>query len=199
VVWRIAVIAVLIAVGCNRPAPAPATRLAGRAAYADSGACPYECCHYGRWRADTAVVLHAAPDTTSRPVAVIAAGDSVDAPTGFVRTVPTPLVVKRSLRETSRGDHLYQRGETLWVYTYLGEGMYRARRDTGAFFEDMFLPSATEGVHETDAACQADSLCWAVFTPPTETVWWVQVRTRAGAMGWTAATDGFGKGECGGD
>jgi len=61
----------------------------------------------------------------------------------------------------------------------------------------MFEPGVVEGVHRTEAACRADSLCWAVFTPPTETVWWVQVRTRIGAVGWTAEADRFhGKDAC---
>ena len=104
------------------------------------------------WRSDTTLVLHAAPDSGSRVVGVLAAGDTVDVPTGFVRTVPTPVAVKRPGGITSRGDYLYQPGETLWVYTYLGEGTYRARRDTGAFFEEMFGPGAVEGIHPTDAA-----------------------------------------------
>ena len=195
--WRLALIAAVIGVGCQRQQRAPAVRLTGRPAYADSGACPFECCHYGRWRPDTTVVLHAAPDSGSRVVAVLAAGDTVDVPTGFVRTVPTPLVVRRRLGLTTRGNYQYQPGDTIWVYTYLGEGTYRARRDTGAFFEGAFGDGATEGVHPTDAACQADSLCWAVFEPPTETVWWVQARTRAGMVGWTATTDRFdGKDAC---
>jgi hypothetical protein len=195
--WRFAFIAAAIGVACTGQQPPPSARRVERRAYADSGACPFECCQYGRWRADTAVILHAAPDSGSRTVGVLAAGDTVDAPTGFVRTVPTPLVVKRPAGQTTRGDYLYQPGETLWVYTYLGEGTYRARRDTGAFFEDMFEPGAVEGVHRTEAACRADSLCWAVFTPPTETVWWVQVRTRAGTVGWTAEADRFrGKDAC---
>jgi hypothetical protein len=131
---------------------------------------------------------------------LLAAGDSVDAATGFVRTVPTPLIVTRPARQLANGAYLYEPGDTIWVYTYLGEGTYRARRDTGAFFEDMFLPGAVEGVHPTDAECRADSLCWAVFSPPTETVWWVRVRTRAGIVGWVTATDRFsGKDACGGD
>jgi hypothetical protein len=86
------------------------------------------------------------------------------------------------------------------VYTYLGEGTYRARRDTGAFFEDMFEPGVVEGIHKTATECRADSLCWAVFTPPTETVWWVQMRTRTGVVGWTAEADRFhGKDACSAD
>lgn len=196
--WRFVLVAAVVGIACQRGQPAAGVRLTGRPAYADSGACPFECCHYGRWRADTTVVLRAAPDSGSRAVGVLATGDTVEVPTGFVRTIPTPLAVKRPARLTTIDTYLYQPGETLWVYTYLGEGTYRARRDTGAFFEEMLEPGVVEGIHPTDAACRADSLCWAVFTPPTETVWWVRARTRAGTVGWTAEADRFrGKDACG--
>ncbi len=106
--------AVLVAVTLNGQVVSAARR---PAVLTDRGACPFECCVYRDWYARRRVKLYSAPKSDSRQIATIAPGTRVQAVTGFVRTSAGRFTVKR--------DHgVYRAGDTIWVYTYHGEGYF---------------------------------------------------------------------------
>jgi hypothetical protein len=159
------------------------------AEYVDEGACPFECCTYGKWRVDTGTVLLAAPTRDARAVARIGAGSSIDAVGGKVITKAGRFVVKR--------DHdKYHRGDVLWVYTYRGEGFFRVWH-AGRMHEEQleFDPS---GGTAGDRCQDSEKLCWGELDRPLRTKWWVRLRTDHGSEGWTDHPEHFSGGDaCG--
>ena len=47
-------------------------------------ACPFECCVYGAWVADTVIPMYAAPRGTGTPAFTVAKGTTLEADTGVV-------------------------------------------------------------------------------------------------------------------
>src|SRR5690348_4997611 len=80
---------VLTFVLTGAPAPAlvqPAPPSGLTFPHEDAGACPFECCRYGRWTATSSVAIRRAR-VAGAPIAFrVAAGETVDALTGVVVT-----------------------------------------------------------------------------------------------------------------
>lgn len=78
------------ALGCQAREPNPSNGttatatlpMSAESVHVEMGACPFKCCQYGRWRADSAVVLYARRDTTSEHIGDVAQGMVVHAVTG---------------------------------------------------------------------------------------------------------------------
>src|SRR5688572_26310092 len=81
----------------------------------EMGACPFECCQYGRWRTDSAVVLYARRDTTSEQIGDVGRGVIVNALTGAVHVRPGRLVLSHPLGS------VFEPGDTLAIHSYVGE------------------------------------------------------------------------------
>jgi hypothetical protein len=156
--------------------------------YVDAGACPFECCHYGRWRAKAPVRLYARPDSTAPEVGRVDSGVVVDALTGEVHVRPGRFVLERPVGG-------FAAGETLSVYTPVGEGHYRVRRagDGGALTD--------AGLEEPDPSCGAGrASCAGTFLSAPRWVWWAQLRGPGAPTGWTAETRSFvGPDACSGE
>jgi len=148
--------------------------------YVDKGACPFECCTYRDWGAEKEIMLYAEPRIKSSVVGVVQKGARVKAKTGEVHTKPGKLIVRRDTAS-------FREGEILWVYTYLGEGVFKIWHQ-GKFIEDQIdfnyrKPSPDD---------------WGYFAVKPKSVWWVRVRTAAGLEGWTKQVDDFSnKDACG--
>ncbi len=147
--------------------------------YVDEGACPFECCLYGRWWATGPVELRTAPRAEAPVIDTVAPGDTVLVETGEVRTIPAPFLVKKALDR-------YAPGDTIWVLTYLGEGFFRVW-DEGEVRELELEFSPYGG--SPGARCERCSHGELLTLHRSE--WWVRVKTASGIIGWTNATESF--------
>jgi len=141
--------------------------------FVDKGACPFECCTYGDWRARRAVSLVAEPRAGSAPVGTIARGAKVRAITGEVQTSAGKLIVREA-----HGP--FEVGDEVWVYTYLGEGYFKIWH-RGVF---------SQADLEVGAGQLSEAGWFAVEREPVSD-WWVQIEVSAGLSGWTQEVDAF--------
>ncbi len=140
--------------------------------YVDKGACPFECCTYRDWRVEKATTLYAEPKPDSPALRIAEKGTTVQAQTGEVHTRPGKLVVGRDAT-------VFAKGDILWVYTYLGEGIFKV------WYRGEFI----------EAEINDD---WSYFEVMPHSVWWVKLKTPAGIEGWTDRPENFSnKDACG--
>ena len=178
-----------------------ATSGAGDSLFVDRGACPFECCHYGRWRANAPTTLRAAADSSSAPIGTLARGTLVRA-SGEVHVRPGLFVPRRPIPAYAREANppavvdTFRVGDTLGVFTYIGEGAWKLRR-IGA-------PHANDPLREAMLAtpgtgCDQRNECDGVMLRKPVSIWWAQVRTDEGLTGWTTDTKNFdGRDRCSG-
>ncbi|HEX7051711.1 MAG TPA: hypothetical protein VF188_16015 [Longimicrobiales bacterium] len=188
--WRVILLAFEFAVVASA-LPRPISAQALPDVYVDEGACPFECCQYGPWWADRGAVIRSEPADTAPVIGTVQPGDTVQALTGQVRTVPTPFVWKQDVEGS--GGHRYAAGDTLYVLTYLGEGFFRVWHEGEVFVESLdFSPYGGTSGKRCERCTHGELL------HELRSEWWVQVRLRDGTVGWTDATDAFlGKDACG--
>jgi hypothetical protein len=154
--------------------------------HVEKGACPFECCTYGRWQATEGVTLRSAPSADAPLAGELLPGDSVTAETGEVRTSPGAFVIKTPYRG-------FEVGDTIWVLDYRGEGHFNAWYRGETIDADLgFSPyGGTAG-----ARCTGCSHGELMSEHTSE--WWVHVTSDSGASGWTSETRSFdGTGSCG--
>ena len=157
--------------------------------YVDEGACPFECCTYREWKVEHDSELRSAPEHRATVVGKVRSGETVQALTGNVVTTPARFRVKR--------DHAgYLQGESFWVYTYLGEGLFRIWRD-GAMQEEQ-LDFSPYGGTGGDRCQDSDEWCWGELDEPLKMRWWIKLRDRQNVEGWTDEHENFsGADACG--
>lgn len=147
--------------------------------YVVRGACPFECCQYGRWVTRETIPVYSRERANGPPLFRLRPGDTVNAVTGNVhmvrvgraavdRRLPTNWVEDDTLPRPSRGD-------TVYVLSYQGEGYwlywYRGRTGSGpAFWE----PESSHDSLPPPARLMLEPL----------SEWWVQVRAARGQEGW---------------
>ena len=151
--------------------------------FVDDGACPGEGCAYGeRWVAKEAMPLLAEPEEGAEVRGRLAEGEAVQTLTGQVRTTPGRYVVERAHQG-------FEPGDTVLLYTYLGEGIYRIRHN-GTWTTGHFGFSPWGG-GRTDVPCSEEDSegCWGHRAAKERMDWWVRVRNEAGVEGWV--TDPF--------
>ena len=139
-----------------------------------SGACPFECCMYGDWTPTGDVPLRPAPSHAEPVGAMIAADQTFDADSGFVRITGVSLVaVTASVAAEEGGGSPLSEGDTLVVLDYVGEGSYnvwdgqRVRQLSGFWGAEIGQPKGMLLGGERYAR-----------------EWWVHASTRAGEKGW---------------
>lgn len=148
--------------------------------YTDKGACPFECCTYRDWIVEKATRLHAAPKAGSPLIGTVEKNITIKASTGEVHTIPGKFVV-------SVDRSPYKKGDVLWVYTYLGEGVYKVWH-RGKFIE--------EEVYVDPDYPNPDDLGYYESKP--NSVWWIKVITPDHREGWTNEPENFSnKDACG--
>src|SRR5688572_9207442 len=154
----------------------------------DKGACPFECCTYGKWKAEQSTKLLAEPKKGSKEVGTIRRGMQVMAVTGEVHSVPIEFIV----RKRHEG---YSPGDVLQVYSYVGEGYFKVWTNEKLDEEDLAIGA---GGGPTGDECLKDDYCWGELKKPLDSVWWVKIKTKEGLEGWTSEPDNFsGKDSCG--
>ena len=132
--------------------------------YIDKGACPFECCVYRDWVALAPVTLYDRPNG-ERIVGRLRKGEEVQALTGEVHSVP--LRVRAGHDFFGSGVKF---GDTMYIIHYDGEGTWLAWHNG--------KPIEIEAYSDPG--------------PYPEETWWVEVRTRTGAVGWTISKGNFG-------
>ena len=170
---RVAFLALLVLTAGARPADD---------VFIDKGACPGEGCIYGeRWIARQVVELHSAPESSARPAGAVRPGEAVQTITGEVHTIPGLFVVKRSGDEFTPGD-------TVLVYTYLGEGWFRIRHN--GELKKVDLGFSPWGGSSGDR-CERDPHCSGFLERKLQFSWWIKVRTSEGVEGWVLDANSF--------
>ena len=152
--------------------PAPAPVAAAQPLLPDSmrkrSACPFECCVYGEWKADSAIPVHQQARAGDVAGFSIPAGTSFQADSGFIYVTGIALAIVTDTinTETSEPRPWLFPNDTLVLLEYLGEGYYNAWR-RGEVVEQ--VPSFYEGQGYTVGEYARE--------------WWVHV-THEGRRGW---------------
>ncbi|MDH3231306.1 MAG: hypothetical protein OEN55_16060 [Alphaproteobacteria bacterium] len=170
--------------------------------YVSLDACPFECCTYRDWVAESDTTIYGNARGTIG-ISVVRAGQTVEAKTGNVYVVPVPVEVAY---ETTIGPLQFGVGETFYLLDYLGEGYQRvwlADEPTEFDTSEMWDPDTIM----TDLAarylsCETPSdRCWWRIAPEHRrqaTEWWVLLRLSDGTEGWSSAPENFSnKDACG--
>jgi murein DD-endopeptidase MepM/ murein hydrolase activator NlpD len=149
--------------------------------YIDKGACPGEGCTYGEWLALSDTTLFASPDRRAAPVGTVRALELVRAVTGEVWTVVPG-------RATAIHDfEHFRKGDLIYLLTYQGEGSHAVWHRGQVRSKGIpFAPNASS------RACEhGEPECWGKWDWSPTHLWWVQMRTAAGVIGWTDETERF--------
>ncbi len=150
-----------------------------RVPFVDKGACPFECCTYREWTVDKPTAMHREMNDSSPVSFRLAKGEKVTGVTGTVITTRAGIV--RVLKRTTLEKVKLDRGNNIFLLTYLGEGFSKIW-----FNGRMFEAEVT------------DEKVFKLTRQPVS-VWWVKVKNRRGQTGWSRQPDNFGnKDQCGG-
>jgi len=154
--------------------------------YTEKGACPFECCTYRKWKTTKPVQLLESI-RSSKVVATIAAGVSVQALTGQVDVEPVPYVALEDLGVLKAGDVIFflnNLGEGYVNYWYNGKLKPELGLDDGLLFYTYENCTQNSG----PGSCSLRKL-----HPEKEyrNEWWVHLRTANGKEGWVLNTGQF--------
>lgn len=143
----------------------------------DSGVCPYECCHFGDWRAKGRVVARVRPAPGAAAAYVISRGEVVHADHGDLRSArPGKLVLRVPLRNPTVSFHPGV-GDTIVIIGYYGEGQFGYRwRDVTVGEDELW--GAVGDTPDGERPVQV---------VPTNGTWWVHVVNHAARSGWINA------------
>lgn len=163
----------------------------------ERGACPFECCTYGPWRAHDPVPLHESMDAGSPIIETLRRGEWVLADTGTVITrSPGHVLVLRDYVANdfkSNGEVHLEPGAELFLLRYQGEGVYLA------WFESRLLSIIPDGYYEVPSPTGEPERPRLRIDSEPETEWWIHVERDDGTRGWTDAAKSFdGNDSCGG-
>lgn len=140
------------------------------------GACPFECCTYGRWTMSGPTRIYTRPDPSAPVAHEVGAGTVLDVETGHV--VLTSLA-RWVLRSPTQGYVDYQThrtipaGDTVVVLDYVGEGIFRTWHEGTVYQMDDLSPRRGRGANPPAAEQLGE----------TARQWWARVTT-PGREGW---------------
>ena len=155
--------------------------------YVSKEACPFECCTFRTWDVYADTILYDKP-RGEKVVARVGKGEKVEGLTGEVHIRPMAVAVRHSPPYLN-----VSTGAIVFLLDYLGEGIRRVWVDGKVLELDIH-----GNIH--DHCPFPDCRCWGEYvypvTPVTEDersgTWWVKVKTRDGAVGWTKDHKNFG-------
>ena len=142
-------------------------------AFVRRGACPFECCIYREWTAESAIVARVQPRDSALAGFTLQRGEAFTADSGNVYVTSAQLAVVND----SVGDAHYWSfapGDTLVVLDYTGEGHYHVWhdgkvQDTEGFWARGRLPVVADTIGT-----------W-------KTEWWIHATRADGRSGWFIA------------
>lgn len=152
------------------------------------GACPFECCVYREWRAESDIPLRAGPDASAHVLEPMPAGTSFDADTGFVRITSPQIVLvtdtvpayRRTPGDRYGGENApLLPGDTVLVLDYAGEGHFALARGAERFQAEQFWAGA-------DGWAPYDGIRGETLGEYASE-WWVHARLPDGRQGWFRA------------
>lgn len=159
--------------------------------YVAKGACPFECCMYGEWRATKATKLYREPGS-NEVVATVQPGKA-DALGGEMHLRPTPVLVRNAVADYD--EDVAEPGSIVFLLDYQGES------HGNVWIDGEVNSLGWTGVQEHCATPNRE--CWGEVLRPEDAgdwrngVWWIQIRAKDGTTGWTAEADHFdGKDGC---
>jgi hypothetical protein len=156
--------------------------------YEDAGACPFEGCAYGEWRANETVVVRRTRSSRAPVAFTILRNETITAVTGIVITTsPGRVRVRQAVDLQSLSGPLHvDAGETLYLLTYRGEGL------TKAWFKGRVYDELDGGVAFFNEACDTQpSRCAGTVVAGPQQTWWVSVRNAKDQIGWTHQPERF--------
>ena len=138
-------------------------------------ACPFECCLYGEWRADSSIPLLAEPVDGALPVDTLHPGERFRAATGYVEVLgPAIVVVTDSVPDGLGAGDVFVPGDTMVVLDYIGEGFWNVWHD--------------EEVREVAAFWGAEvGSPKGAYYGNYRRAWWVSAEAPRGRSGWFRA------------
>jgi len=153
--------------------------------YIAKKACPFECCRFGSWSVLEDTMLYDRPGGM-RVVGRAVKGGRVEALTGEVHLRPLPVRVRFGPPNGFPAGE----GSIVFLLDYRGEGYGRV------WVNGKIVDADILSVQEHCAF--AEPGCWGEFVKPKDSgrqrggIWWVQVKTLDGAVGWTREVGRFG-------
>jgi hypothetical protein len=158
--------------------------------YNDWGACPFECCTYREWVAESPIVVFKKRNEKSDVVFRLENGEAVQAVTGVVVTYQlgvTKIVKPIEIGYLPGGQKpmlSLKPDDVVYTLHYAGEGddvfWYKGK----SYRDQIAVPDNGWGDVPNSESVK-------VLSRP-KNVWWVKVRNKAGKTGWTRKTDKFG-------
>jgi len=147
----------------------------------DKNSCPFEGCQFGAWIATDEVQLYSTWKENRAAAARISKGDAVTAVTGvYITFEPEQIQVTEPIP-----DYGLQPGDLVYGYMNLGEGFFNAWAK-GYWIEEF---DGSGIIRPNNAGCSHK--CNAKLLKSGRFAWWVQIKTKDGASGWTQETDKF--------
>jgi hypothetical protein len=120
------------------------------------------------------------PNSGSRRIVTLRKGATVQALTGFVRT--------RAGRFNVSKDHgRFKAGDTLWAYTYHGEGMFTVWYKGAMSQEQLDFSPYNDGAYGLGSGSG-----WGRLDKRLQSTWWVKMRLKGGRVAWTYHRNDYG-------
>ena len=153
--------------------------------YEVQGACPFENCVYQEWTANARVDVRSGRRPNDSIAFSLGPGDRVQAVTGVLVTIkPGRVQFKAPVDlQSGTGPVHVQPGETLFILAYHGEG------EATAWFKGRKY-DRLDGAEFFNGLCESASCNGSILEWP-QRVWWVQLRSARGVIGWTRETEKF--------
>jgi hypothetical protein len=146
----------------------------------DQNACPFEGCQFGKWTANTRVVVYSTWETTRRPIASLSKEDEVTAITGV------NVVLQPGNGIFDRDVILYRakKGDVVYSYRDCGEGA------VDIWVHGRFIQCAEPQFSwKPGYGCQANSDGRWLSLGKSE--WWAQIRLKDDSVGWVLVEGNF--------
>jgi hypothetical protein len=147
----------------------------------DENACPFEGCTFGEWTVTKDTTLYNSWRPNRSPVGKLTKGEKVTGLTGvYITNKPDTVRVTSDIPALA-----LKRGDTIFRYMYRGEGFADIWAN-GKWMKEM---DGTFIAEKEMGGCLRD--CSAKVIEVGDKEWWVQIRTKAGQVGWVKADDNF--------
>jgi len=146
----------------------------------DLNSCPFEGCQFGKWTANTSVVVFTTWKSERKVVAKLQKGDEVTAVTGV------NLTIKPAKGIFTQDSAMFgaKKGDIAYMYQNCGEGA------TDMWTHGRFIKCSDPNFSwERGSGCE--ERCNGKYTDLGKSEWWAQIRLKDGTTGWVLMTGNF--------